>query len=154
MKTINLTDDQFNTLFEFVNQKVESIVDASVDYQDSEILEDWEDLFDVHTVLETVDNWSQQPLKCNPIEYSIIIIIMSDPFAPVKINTKKYSRETRIDVDLMEDLAELGWDYSCGRMSRSGMFLYDQIMTRLGILKNGEHWNEDCYEDANGDWQL
>ena len=58
MKTIKLTDDQFNTLFEFVNQKVESIVDASVDYQDSEILEDWEDLFDVHTVLETVDNWS------------------------------------------------------------------------------------------------
>ena len=58
MKTINLTDDQFNTLFEFVNQKIESIVDASVDYQDSEILEDWEDLFDVHTVLETVDNWS------------------------------------------------------------------------------------------------
>ena len=58
MKTITLTDDQFNTLFEFVNQKVESIVDTSVDYQDSEILEDWEDLFDVHTVLETVDNWS------------------------------------------------------------------------------------------------
>ena len=58
MKTITLTDDQFETLFEFVDQKVESIVDASVDYQDSEILEDWEDLFDVHTVLETVDNWS------------------------------------------------------------------------------------------------
>ena len=58
MKTINLTDNQFETLFEFVNQKVESIVDASVDYQDSEILEEWEDLLDVHTVLETVDNWS------------------------------------------------------------------------------------------------
>ena len=56
MKTINLTDEQFETLFGFVNQKVESIVDASVDYQDSEILEEWEDLFDVHTVLETVDN--------------------------------------------------------------------------------------------------
>ena len=54
MKTINLTDDQFDTLFELVNQKVESIVDASVDYQDSEMLEDWEDLFDVHEVLETV----------------------------------------------------------------------------------------------------
>ena len=49
MKTINLTDDQFNTLFEFVHQKVESVVDASVDNNDS---------FDVHTVLETVDNWS------------------------------------------------------------------------------------------------
>ena len=58
MKTITLTDDQFDTLFEFVNQKVESIVDASVDYQDSEILEEWEDLFDVHSVLETTDNWS------------------------------------------------------------------------------------------------
>ena len=54
MKTINLTDNQFETLFEFVNQKVESIVDASVDYQDSEILEEWEDLFDVHTLLEEV----------------------------------------------------------------------------------------------------
>ena len=55
MKTINLTDNQFETLFEFVNQKVESIVDASVDYQDSEILEEWEDLLDVHTLLEELN---------------------------------------------------------------------------------------------------
>ena len=54
MKTIKLTDDQFNTLFEFVDQKVEYIVEKSIDYQDSEILNEWEDLFDVHTVLETV----------------------------------------------------------------------------------------------------
>ena len=52
MKTITLTDDQFDTLFEFVDQKVESVVDASVDYNDSEILNEWEDLLDVHTVLE------------------------------------------------------------------------------------------------------
>ena len=52
MKTITLTDEQFDTLFEFIDDKVESIVDASVDYQDSEILEEWEDLLDVHTVLE------------------------------------------------------------------------------------------------------
>ena len=58
MKTITLTDDQFDTLFEFVDQKVEYIVDKSVEYQDSEMLEEWEDLFDVHTVLETADNWS------------------------------------------------------------------------------------------------
>ena len=58
MKTITLTDDQFDTLFGFVNQKVESIIDTSVQYQDSEILYEWEDLFDVHTVLETADNWS------------------------------------------------------------------------------------------------
>ena len=55
MKTINLTDDQFETLFEFVDQKVEYIVDKSVEYQDSEMLEDWEDLLDIHTILgETV----------------------------------------------------------------------------------------------------
>ena len=56
MKTINLTDDQFDTLFHFVNQKVESIVDASVDNNDSEILNEWEDLFDVHSVLEEANN--------------------------------------------------------------------------------------------------
>ncbi len=54
MKSINLTDDQFNTLFHFVNERVEDILDRSVQFQDSEILEDWEDLFDVHTVLESV----------------------------------------------------------------------------------------------------
>ena len=56
MKTINLTDDQFDTLFEFVDNKVESIVNASVDYNDSEILNEWEDLIDVHTILEE-SNW-------------------------------------------------------------------------------------------------
>ncbi len=59
MKTITLTDDQFDTLFEFVDNKVESFVDnkvesivnASVDYNDSEILNEWEDLLDIHTIL-------------------------------------------------------------------------------------------------------
>ena len=52
MKTITLTDEQFDTLFEYLDGKVESIVEKSIDYQDSEILDEWEDLFDVHTVLE------------------------------------------------------------------------------------------------------
>ena len=56
MKTITLTDEQFDTLFEYVDGKVESIVNTSVDYQDSEILEEWEDLFDIHTVLEDTKN--------------------------------------------------------------------------------------------------
>ena len=50
MKTITLTDEQFDTLFEYLDNKVESIVESS--YLDSEILEEWEDLLDVHTVLE------------------------------------------------------------------------------------------------------
>ena len=52
MKTITLTDEQFDTLFEYVDNKVTTIVDASVDYQDSQLLEDFEDLLDVFTVLE------------------------------------------------------------------------------------------------------
>ena len=55
MKTIKLTDEQFNTLFEFVDQKVEYIVNKSVEYQDSEMLEDWGDLLDIHTVLEETE---------------------------------------------------------------------------------------------------
>ena len=55
MKTIKLTDDHFDTLFHFVDERVEDIVDRSVQFQDSEILEDWEDLFDVHTLLEEVN---------------------------------------------------------------------------------------------------
>ena len=56
MKTITLTDEQFDTLFEYLDNKVESIVEKSIDYQDSEILEEWEDLLDVHTVLENTKN--------------------------------------------------------------------------------------------------
>ncbi len=52
MKTITLTDEQFDTLFEYLDNKVESIVEKSIDYQDSEILNEWEDLIDVHTILE------------------------------------------------------------------------------------------------------
>ena len=52
MKTITLTDEQFDTLFEYVDNKVTTIVDASVEYQDSDMLEEWEDLLDVHTILE------------------------------------------------------------------------------------------------------
>ena len=76
-KTIILTEDQFETLFKFVNEKVERIVETSVDYQDSQILVDWEDLFDVYEVLERVNEndyaIGQQPLKCNPIEINIIM---------------------------------------------------------------------------------
>ena len=57
IRRVDFTDDQFETLFDFVNDKVESIVNASVDYNDSEILNEWEDLLDVHTVLEEANKW-------------------------------------------------------------------------------------------------
>ena len=63
MKTITLTDEQFDTLFEYLDNKVESIVEKSIDYQESEILEEWEDLFDVHTVLENTKQEYERKLQ-------------------------------------------------------------------------------------------
>ena len=56
-RVVTFDEEQFETLFNFVNDKVESIVNASVDYNDSEILNEWEDLLDVHTVLEEANKW-------------------------------------------------------------------------------------------------
>ena len=56
MKTITLTDDQFDTLFDRVDKIVQTIIDASVEYQDTDMLNEWEDLIDVHTVLEEANN--------------------------------------------------------------------------------------------------
>ena len=53
---------------------------------------------------------------------------------------------------IIDNLTELGWDYTAGRMSRSGMEIYDGIMRHCGILEDTEHWNEDVYADSNGDW--
>ena len=53
---------------------------------------------------------------------------------------------------ILDKLTELGWDYTSGRMSRSGMQIYDEIMQYVGVLDDHEHWNEDCYTDKNGDW--
>ena len=57
MKTITLTDDQFNTLFNRIDKITRTIIDASVEYQNSDMLNEWEDLLDVHSVLEEANKW-------------------------------------------------------------------------------------------------
>lgn len=61
----------------------------------------------------------------------------------------KSKRQIKLSV-LMDKLCDLGWDYTAGRMSRSGMECYDDIMQYLGALKPDEHWNEDVYECKGG----
>ena len=63
MKTITLTDEQFDTLFNRIDKMVKTILDASVEYQDSEILDEWDDLIDVHTVLEETKIKFEQKLQ-------------------------------------------------------------------------------------------
>ena len=52
MKTITLTDKQFDTLFDFIDSKLESVLEYEL--HNPEILEEWEDLFDAHEALYNV----------------------------------------------------------------------------------------------------
>ena len=63
MKTITLTDKQFENLFYYLDEKVNQIVDTSVEYQDSELLEDFEDLFEVHDILEDIKVQHEKKLQ-------------------------------------------------------------------------------------------
>ena len=57
IRRVYFTEEQFDTLYELVNEKVESLVESSIDYQDSEILNENEDLLDVQSVLEEANKW-------------------------------------------------------------------------------------------------
>ena len=52
MKTITLTDKQFDSIFDFIDSKLEFILEYEMDNPD--ILEEWEDLFDAHEALHNV----------------------------------------------------------------------------------------------------
>ena len=63
---------------------------------------------------------------------------------------KPKSQDRRVSV-LLDKLADLGWEYTCNRMSRSGMQTFDEIMQYMGALEPNEHWNEDAYQDKRCD---
>ena len=63
MKTINLTDEQFDNLFYYLDEKVDQIIDTSIDYQDSELLEDFEDLFEVYDIIGEIKNEYEKKLE-------------------------------------------------------------------------------------------
>jgi len=52
MKTINLTDEQFDAIFDFIDSKLEFVLEYEMDNPD--VLEEWEDLFDAHEALYNV----------------------------------------------------------------------------------------------------
>ena len=63
MKTITLTDKQFDNLFYYLDEKVNQIVDTSVEYQDSELLDDFEDLFEVYDIIGEIKNEYEKKLE-------------------------------------------------------------------------------------------
>ena len=48
---------------------------------------------------------------------------------------------------MLDYLTDLGWEYTCGTMTRSGMQTYDELMQYIGVLDCNEHWNEEAYKD-------
>jgi len=62
----------------------------------------------------------------------------------------KSAKDLRLSI-ILDKLCDLGWEYTCGTMTRSGMQTYDELMQYVGVLKSNEHWNEDCYTDKGCD---
>ena len=79
MKQITFSTEQFYKLLEFTSQYVDNIIDRSVEYDDDLIIEENEDIIDIHDFLceckhkrltmspnEHIGNWSLQQIE----EYS------------------------------------------------------------------------------------
>ena len=57
-RVVTLNEDQFQAVYELVSDRVDYLVERSIDLQDSEILDDYGNLLDVHTILESSDRCS------------------------------------------------------------------------------------------------
>ena len=79
MKQITFSDKQFYDLLQFTSEYVDNIIDRSVEYDDDLIIEENEDIIDIHDFLceckhkrltmspnEHIGNWSLQQIE----EYS------------------------------------------------------------------------------------
>ena len=72
-------------------------------------------------------------------------VALKDVVQPKKPRDLKFSK-------ILDNLTDLGWEYTCNTMTRSGMQTYDELMQYICVLQDGEHWNEDVYEAKCGDW--
>ena len=61
MRTITLTDKQFDSIFDFIDSKLEFVLEYEMDNPD--ILEEWEDLFEVYDVIGEVKNEYEKELE-------------------------------------------------------------------------------------------
>ena len=56
-RVVTFNEDQFQAIYQLANERVDYLVERSIDLQDSEILDDYEHLLDAHTVLVEADKW-------------------------------------------------------------------------------------------------
>ena len=51
-RVVTFNQDQFQAVYELVSDRVDYLVERSIDLQDSEILDEHGHILDVHTILE------------------------------------------------------------------------------------------------------
>ena len=51
-RVVTLNEDQFQAVYELVSDRIDYLVERSIELQDSEILDDYGHLLDAHTILE------------------------------------------------------------------------------------------------------
>ena len=86
--------------------------------------------------------WHNKSLDFTPRDYNNII----QTFFPIMKKSNKSAKDLRLSI-ILDKLTDLGWEYTCNCMTRSGMQTYDELMQYIGVLQPDEHWNEDCYRD-------
>ena len=47
--------------------------------------------------------------------------------------TAKSAKDLRLSI-ILDKLTDLGWEYTCNCMTRSGMQTYDELMQYIGVL--------------------
>ena len=86
--------------------------------------------------------WHNKSLDFTPRDYNNII----QTFFPIMKKSNKSAKDLRLSI-ILDKLTDLGWEYTCNCMTRSGMQTYDELMQYVGVLDSNEHWNEDAYKD-------
>ena len=86
--------------------------------------------------------WHNKVPKFTPRDYNTSI----QTFFPIMKKSNKSAKDLRLSI-IVDKLCDLGWEYTCNCMTRSGMQVYDELMQYVGVLDSNEHWNEDAYKD-------
>ena len=86
--------------------------------------------------------WHNKSLDITPRDYNNSI----QTFFPIMKKSNKSAKDLRLSI-ILDKLCDLGWEYTCNCMTRSGMQTYDELMQYVGVLDSNEHWNEDAYKD-------
>ncbi len=89
-----------------------------------------------------LDQWHNKVPRLAPRDYNNTI----QTFFPIMKKVPQTQKKLNLSI-ILDKLTDLGWEYTCNCMTRSGMQTYDELMQYIGVLDPNEHWNEDAYTD-------